>query len=131
MPERAPRADDASRAPWCAMPEQDALPFPYSGAIECRGALVTALRSVVDPEVALSIVDMGLVYGVAIDAETAVVELTMTTSACPVTHVIVEDVQAALDRVLPEHLAIDVKLVWDPPWTPERMSDGARAFLRR
>ena len=107
----------------------DATPFPYAGPADLREAVLAALASVVDPEVALSIVDMGLVYGVDIDAETAAVALTMTTAACPVTHVIVEDVQAALDRILPEHLAIDVQLVWQPPWTPERMSDRARSFM--
>ena len=111
--------------------ELDATPFPCAGPVDLCNAVLAALRGVVDPEVALSIVDMGLVYGVAIDDDTASVELTMTTSACPVTHVIVEDVQAALDRVLPEHLAIDVKLVWQPPWTPARMSERARAFMGR
>jgi len=109
--------------------DADAPPFPYRGPIDLRPAVPAALGGVVDTEVALSIVDMGLVYGVAIDGEAATVELTMTTSACPVTHVIVGDVQAALDRVLPEHLAIDVKLVWEPPWTRERMSDRARSFM--
>jgi len=107
------------------------LAFPYRGPDEWRLAVENALREVVDPEVALSIVDMGLVYDVAIEGDAAVVALTMTSSACPVTHVIVEDVQAALDRVLPEQLAIDVRLVWDPPWTPERMSAKARELLQR
>lgn len=113
------------------MTGQDAAPFPYRGPAECLAPIVAALRDVVDPEVALSIVDMGLVCGVAIDADRAAVELTMTTSACPVTHVVLEDVQVALDGVLPEHLAIDVQVVSDPPWTPERMSGRARAFLAR
>jgi len=92
--------------------------------------VIDALTRVVDPEVALSIVDVGLIYGVTIDAERAHVRMTMTSAACPVTDVIIEDVENELDRVLPPGCVIDVELCWEPAWTPEMMSERARRFMR-
>jgi len=106
-----------------------ACPFPYRGPPELQKSIVSALKLVVDPEVALSIVDLGLVYGVEIDAEKARVTMTMTSAACPVTDVITEDVEAELERVLPAGSWIEVDLVWEPAWTPELMSDSARRFM--
>jgi metal-sulfur cluster biosynthetic enzyme len=104
-------------------------PFPYHGPPELQRAIVAALRQVVDPELALSIVDLGLIYGVDVDPQQARVTMTMTSAACPVTDLIMEDVADELDRVLPPGTAVEVVLVWEPVWTPERMSDSARRFL--
>jgi len=105
-------------------------PFPYDGPEALREPVIAALDRVVDPEVALSIVDVGLVYGVTIAGSRMHVRLTMTSAACPVADVIVEDVEAELDRVAPPGMVIAVELVWDPPWTPERMSDCAKRFMQ-
>jgi metal-sulfur cluster biosynthetic enzyme len=91
-----------------------------------EGELRDALRQVVDPEAGMNIVDLGLVYGIDSDAHGVRVELTMTSAACPLADLIIDDARAALAPLLPEGLALDVQLVWDPPWTPERMSDLAR-----
>jgi metal-sulfur cluster biosynthetic enzyme len=104
-------------------------PFPYEGPPALQQAIVSALQQVVDPEVALSIIDMGLVYGVEICEEKARVTMTMTSAACPVTDVIMDDVEAELERVLPASYWIEVELVWEPPWTPEMMSESARRFM--
>lgn len=104
-------------------------PFPYDGPPELLPAIAGALESVVDPEVALDIVAVGLVYGVRVAGQRVDVQVTMTTAACPVTDVIVSDIEDALDRVLPEKFLIHVELVWEPPWTPGRMSDRAKAFM--
>jgi metal-sulfur cluster biosynthetic enzyme len=104
-------------------------PFPYQGPEALRPVLAEALGRVVDPEIALNIVDVGLVYGVRVDAESLHVRLTMTSAACPVADAIVEDVERELDRVAPAALKIAVELVWDPPWTPERMSERAKRFM--
>jgi metal-sulfur cluster biosynthetic enzyme len=104
--------------------------FLYDGPEELSEPIADALRRVVDPEVALSIVDVGLVYGVAVDAERVHVQMTMTSAACPVTDMILEEVEQQLEQVVPDGLAIDVELVWDPPWTPERMSESAKRFMR-
>lgn len=104
-------------------------PFAYQGPEDRRAAITAALTRVVDPELALSIVDIGLVYGVTLDAGSLQVRMTMTSAACPVTDVIVEEVQYELAAVAPPGLPIEVELVWDPPWTPERLSARARRFM--
>jgi metal-sulfur cluster biosynthetic enzyme len=109
----------------------DAQPalFPYSGPAALRAPIERALRSVVDPEVALSIVDVGLVYGVAVgDGGDTHVRLTMTTPACPVAEVIMEDLENALAAVLPEGRIV-TELVWEPPWSPAMMSPLGRSFM--
>ena len=105
-------------------------PFPYEGPAEFRQPVVGALSRVVDPEVALNIVDIGLVYGVRIEADRLELSLTMTSAACPVADVIVDDATSELERVLPPEVEIAVELVWEPAWTPERMSERARLFMR-
>ena len=86
-----------------------------------------ALRGVEDPEAGMSIVDLGLVYGVEVTASRIQVRLTMTSPACPVAPYIVEEAVAAIRAVAADVPDVDVELVWDPPWTPERMSATARA----
>jgi metal-sulfur cluster biosynthetic enzyme len=109
---------------------ESVTPFPYDGPAELAEPVEAALRRVVDPEVALTIVDVGLVYGVSIDdGGGARVRLTMTSAACPVADVIVDDVAAELERVLPPGMPVDVDLVWEPPWTPAMMSERARRFM--
>ena len=87
------------------------------------------LRGVMDPEVGMNIVDLGLVYGVAVAAEGVQVQLTMTSAACPTTELIVGDVHERLAAALPPDTPVQVQLVWDPPWTPDRMSGVARAMF--
>lgn len=106
-----------------------ASPYPYDGPDALREPVLAALHRVVDPEVAMTIVDVGLVYGVSVTPGRAHVRLTMTSAACPVADVIIEDVGAELDKVLPPDLAVDVELVWEPPWTTDRMSPRAKAFM--
>jgi metal-sulfur cluster biosynthetic enzyme len=107
----------------------DESPFPYEGPDALQQPVLAALQRVVDPEVALSIVDVGLVYGVTVSDDRLHVRLTMTSAACPVANVIVADVERELDAIVPPELAVEVELVWDPPWTPDRMSEGAKRFM--
>lgn len=85
-----------------------------------------ALRKVIDPEAGMNIVDLGLIYGIAVTPEIVCVEMTMTSPACPLGDLIVKDVEDALRACVPPGTGIDVRLVWDPPWEPARMSDAAR-----
>ena len=85
-----------------------------------------ALRSVDDPEVGMNIVDLGLVYRIDIAPELVRVELTMTTPACPMGDLITGNADRAVRAALPDSVAVDVVLVWDPPWTPDLMSESAR-----
>jgi len=105
------------------------IPFPYTGPEALREPIQAALQRVVDPEVAMSIVDVGLVYGVSVTDAGAQVVMTMTSAACPVADVIVDDCRAELEQALPAGLDVGVELVWEPPWTTARMSERAKAFM--
>lgn len=105
-------------------------PFPYKGPEALRQPLIEALTRVVDPEVAMSIVDVGLIYGVTVTDEKLHVQLTMTSAACPVADLIIDEVETELDRVAPPELLIEVELVWEPPWSADRMSERARRFMQ-
>lgn len=105
-------------------------PFRYEGPADLQGPVVAALTRVIDPEVALSIVDVGLIHDVSIAAGRARVTMTMTSPACPVADLIVEEVESELALVLPAGCAIEVVLVWEPPWTPGMMSARSRRFMR-
>ena len=87
------------------------------------------LRSVVDPEVGINIVDLGLVYRVEVSAEAVRIDLTMTSPACPLSDVVIADAEAALHPVLPDSCRVAIELVWNPPWEPSLMSDKARDTL--
>lgn len=104
-------------------------PFPYTGPEALRQPVIDALMRVVDPEVALSIVDVGLIYGVTVTGERLHVLLTMTSAACPVADVIIEDIEMELDAIAPPGQQIDVELTWEPAWTPERISERSRRFM--
>ena len=85
-----------------------------------------ALASVEDPEAGMNIVDLGLVYGVSVEHERVRVTMTMTSPACPVAPYLVDEATAAIRAVAPEGMDVNVELVWEPPWTPERMSAEAQ-----
>ncbi len=88
-----------------------------------------ALRAVVDPEMGMDVVDLGLVYGVEAGERRLRVDMTMTSATCPMADAIVRDARAVLEQSMPELEVIEIELVWDPPWTPAMMSDEARAFF--
>ncbi|HZM33710.1 MAG TPA: metal-sulfur cluster assembly factor [Burkholderiales bacterium] len=86
-----------------------------------------ALKSVEDPEAGMSIVDLGLVYAVGISPGRIRVEMTMTSPACPAAPYLVDEAAVAVRNIAPEGTEVEVVLVWEPPWTPERMSPEAQA----
>jgi metal-sulfur cluster biosynthetic enzyme len=87
-----------------------------------------ALADVRDPELPLSVVDLGLVYHVEVLASTVTVELTLTSMGCPCVDWIIDDVRARVAALAGDR-EVDVRLVWDPPWTQERISDAGREAL--
>jgi metal-sulfur cluster biosynthetic enzyme len=90
-----------------------------------------ALREVSDPEIPVSVVDMGLIVAVAYDAPSRAARLAITYTAmgCPAMEMIQDDIRARLLRE-PEIDAVEIEVVWDPVWTPERLSQAARATMR-
>lgn len=103
--------------------------MPQHSAVITTEDVRAALRGVDDPEVGMNIVDLGLVYGVEVTPTRLHVDLTMTSPACPMGEMILDDVQHMLEALAPAGVEIELALVWDPPWGPDRMSAHARAHF--
>jgi metal-sulfur cluster biosynthetic enzyme len=88
-----------------------------------------ALRTVIDPELGINIVDLGLVYAVAIVDPDVRIQMTMTSPACPLKEYLRQLIIEAVEPVLTAGGVIDVEFVDDPPWSADLMSDAARAQL--
>ncbi|MFJ1455164.1 metal-sulfur cluster assembly factor [Nocardia wallacei] len=88
-----------------------------------------AMRDVVDPELGINVVDLGLVYGLRLENEVAVLDMTLTSAACPLTDVIEDQSRNALVR---SGLVEDLKInwVWIPPWGPDKITEDGREQLR-
>ncbi|MBM3688281.1 MAG: metal-sulfur cluster assembly factor [Actinobacteria bacterium] len=87
-----------------------------------------ALKDVVDPELGINVVDLGLVYDVHIDeGNRATLDMTLTSAACPLTDVIEDQTRAALDGVVQDFA---INWVWLPPWGPDKITDDGREMLR-
>ncbi len=95
-----------------------------------EAALTEALREVLDPELPVSLVDLGLVRGVEFDSGVARVALTFTATACPCMDFIKEDVRDRLGRE-PWVRSVEIVEVWDPPWTTESITERGRRELAR
>jgi len=105
-------------------------PEPLAGpGGDLQGAVIEALKSIFDPEIPVDIYELGLIYDVAIDEDgDAVVTMTLTTPHCPVAESLPQEVELRVLSV-PGIRDAEVKLVWDPPWDPSKMSDEARLEL--
>jgi metal-sulfur cluster biosynthetic enzyme len=92
-----------------------------------------AMRDVVDPELGINVVDLGLVYDLRVDeTNTALIDMTLTSAACPLTDVIEDQARSALTGGVGGGLVDDIKInwVWMPPWGPEKITDDGREQLR-
>jgi metal-sulfur cluster biosynthetic enzyme len=122
-----PIADEGTRV---TAAEQDAPPQVASnGGPVTEEAVREALKQVVDPELGVNIVDLGLVYDVEISEEgTISIEYTLTTMGCPIGPLIEHQMQSFLENV-PGVTSVEAEMVLRPPWTPEMMSEEAKAAL--
>jgi metal-sulfur cluster biosynthetic enzyme len=93
-----------------------------------RDDVVEALRQVEDPELGMDIVELGLMYDVEVEGPKVHVTYTLTSIGCPVGPMIQEQIQEFAAQV-PGVEEVDAELTWDPPWSPERMSDDAKFIL--
>ena len=98
------------------------------GAEVDSGQLVEELRTVIDPELGVNIVDLGLVYGTEMVDGVAHILMTTTTPACPIGSYLRDEIRWALLRV-DRILDVEVELTHEPPWSPDRMSDAAKVQL--
>jgi len=114
------------------MPEAPAS----SGDLPSVDDLEEAMRDVVDPELGINVVDLGLLYGIDVHAEdagaVATLDMTLTSAACPLTDVIEDQSRAALTQGPGGGLVDDVRInwVWMPPWGPDKITDDGREQLR-
>ena len=87
-----------------------------------------ALKDVVDPELGINVVDLGLVYGITVDAQNhAVLDMTLTSAACPLTDVIQDQTETALEGLVND---VAINWVWMPPWGPDKITEDGREQLR-
>ena len=109
--------------------QEPAATQPASADAGLEERIVAALRTVFDPEIPVNIYDLGLVYGLDVAPDGAVaIRMTLTAPACPVAGIMPGLVESAVRQVAGV-TAVNVELVWDPPWTKERMSEEARLQL--
>lgn len=100
-------------------------PPPPPPATVDEEAVREALRQVMDPEIGINIVDLGLIYGLDVAADRIAVTMTLTSPTCPMGDLLLDEVEAALGRLAPQ-AKIELEVVWEPPWSAEKMSDAAR-----
>jgi metal-sulfur cluster biosynthetic enzyme len=90
--------------------------------------VIEAMKDVIDPELGINVVDLGLVYGVTVDENnSATVDMTLTSAACPLTDVIEDQTRSALNSVVSD---FRINWVWMPPWGPDKITDDGRDMLR-
>ncbi len=108
------------------MEQQDSA-APDTKALE--GAIVEALQTVYDPEIPVSIYELGLIYDIAIDGDAQVViTMTLTAPGCPVADILPVEIEEKV-RAVPGVAEARVEITWDPPWRPDMMSEAARLEL--
>ena len=121
---------DAHTDPHADLPEVD---LASAGAAGSQGTVsvddvTEAMKDVVDPELGINVVDLGLVYGVELDDESnATIDMTLTSAACPLTDVIEDQTSQALEGLVKDHR---INWVWMPPWGPDKITDDGREMLR-
>jgi metal-sulfur cluster biosynthetic enzyme len=112
------------------MPE---VPMTPDGDLADVDDLEEAMRDVVDPELGINVVDLGLVYDIRVDeSNIAILDMTLTSAACPLTDVIEDQTRAALTGGPGGGLVDDVRInwVWIPPWGPDKITEDGREQLR-
>ena len=99
---------------------------------EIKEEVIKVLKQIYDPEIPVNIYDLGLIYGVEVDENHNVkIKMTLTTTACPLMGILIYRVEEMVKQNIPNVGNVDVELVWDPPWTPERISPEGRKLLKK
>jgi metal-sulfur cluster biosynthetic enzyme len=128
--ERGTFAETPEAAGQPARPEEStpSSTTPGSGADGLQERILDALRNVIDPELGINIVDLGLVYEVRVQDEKVHIDYTLTTMGCPIGPLIEAQMKQFLDEV-PGISEVEAEMVLTPPWTPDKMSEEAKAAL--
>lgn len=105
-------------------------PEPAGGTAVSEEQVVEILKTIYDPEIPVNIYDMGLIYGIDIRDDGGVdIEMTLTSPACPVAGTLPPEVEAKIRDGIEGVVSSKVEVVWDPPWTPDKMSEAAKLKL--
>jgi metal-sulfur cluster biosynthetic enzyme len=94
-----------------------------------KSACLDALKEVYDPEMPLNLVDLGLIYRLEVQSGDVVLDVSFTATACPAAELIADDIRHRLSQI-PGVLSVSVEVVWDPPWSRERITPEGKALLR-
>jgi metal-sulfur cluster biosynthetic enzyme len=109
-----------------AAPTPAPSPASPTGPYAERERLITEnLKQIYDPEIPMNIVDLGLVYGFDWAGDDVTLKMTLTAPGCPVAGILADEVKLAIEKV-PNVKSAKVDMIWDPPWTPDRMSEFAK-----
>jgi len=111
-----------------APPTTAATEAPATSGVVSEDQVKLALRRVKDPDLQLNIIDLGLVYGIAVDGTTVKIDMTLTSPACPSGPELMTNAEQEV-MTLPGVEKVEVNLVWMPFWTPEKMEPRVRAYL--
>lgn len=128
---------DHDDAPAPAAPDRETAPDGGGGSASrvqrsleghpLKDQIITALKGVYDPEIPVNIYELGLIYDVQVSPENDIyIEMTLTAPGCPVAGQMPAMVQASIEEHVPEARDVEVEIVWDPPWTPDMMSEAAK-----
>jgi FeS assembly SUF system protein len=101
---------------------ESSSPGPYA---ERERQITENLKQIYDPEIPMNIVDLGLIYGFEWKGDDVTLKMTLTAPGCPVAGILAEEVKMAIEKV-PNVRSAKVDMIWDPPWSPDRMSDFAK-----
>ncbi|MGI9083998.1 MAG: metal-sulfur cluster assembly factor [Aeromicrobium sp.] len=127
MPDPSPQAGDTP-SDWPDVDTVASSVGPINGSATTEDDVFEAMKDVVDPELGINVVDLGLVYGVDVDEHSnTVLSMTLTSAACPLTDVIEDQTRAALDGIVND---FRIEWVWMPPWGPDKITDDGREMLR-
>jgi metal-sulfur cluster biosynthetic enzyme len=126
MSEAPPASAPSPPAPGApASPTPSGAPSPTGPYAERERLITENLKQIYDPEIPMNIVDLGLIYGFDWSGDDVTLKMTLTAPGCPVAGILAEEVKTAIEKVPNVHSA-KVDMIWDPPWSPERMSEFAK-----
>ncbi len=105
------------------------MPLIYTALSTEAQRIYDALQTVIDPEIGENLIDLGLIYGIEVNNGVARVTFTMTSYACPMSEMVIEDIHDTVSKVLHGGEELELDLVWEPPWEPAMMNAQAKERL--
>lgn len=105
------------------------MPLIYNALSMGAQRIYDALQTVIDPEIGENLIDLGLIYDINVNNGIARITFTMTSYACPMSEIVIEDIHETVSKVLHDGEELELDLVWEPAWEPSMMNAEAKARL--